>query len=70
VIGAVATVVGGATIAAVSGALAFDVVHTEPYYRFAIDQTADVVEMAGDLTPARTEHPALADRDPRRPTTS
>lgn len=45
----VVAVVGGArlaTIAAISGALAFGVFHTEPYYRFAIDLTADVVEMA------------------------
>jgi len=44
----VVAVAGGArlaTIAAISGALAFDVFHTEPYFRFAIDQAADLVEM-------------------------
>jgi K+-sensing histidine kinase KdpD len=35
-----------AAVAAMSGAIAFGVIHTEPYYRFTIDAAADVVEMA------------------------
>lgn len=45
----VVAVAGGArlaTVAAVSGALAFDVFHTRPYYRLPINQTADIVEMS------------------------